>query len=78
MNRMVLHSRVGPDGMLHITVAIGKAAADQEVRVIIEPAAVPATQEEWQEFVKRTAGSVTDPTFRRHDQGELENREPLS
>ena len=37
MNRMVLHSRVGADGVLHLTVPIGQEAADREVRVTIEP-----------------------------------------
>jgi len=32
MNRMVVHSRVGADGILHITVPIGKADADEKWR----------------------------------------------
>lgn len=35
------------------------------------------TQEEWRDFVMRMAGSITDPTFRRHDQGTFEVREDL-
>jgi hypothetical protein len=80
MNRMVLHSVVGPDGVLHITVPIGKEYADQEVQVTIDPArAGPAsmTQEEWRDFVLSTAGSITDPSFVRHEQGEYEQREEL-
>ena len=78
MNRMVLHSRVGADGMLHITVAISKAAADQEVQVTIDPVGPsPMTQEEWRNFVLTTAGSITDPSFVRHEQGEYERREEL-
>ena len=37
MNRMVLHSRVGADGVLHLTVPIGKEDADREVRVTHRP-----------------------------------------
>jgi len=54
MNRMVLHSRVGSDGVLHITVPIGKEDADREVQVTIDPlrAGPPSmTQEEWRAFV---------------------------
>jgi hypothetical protein len=80
MNRKVLHSRVGPDGVLHITVPMGKEDADREVRVTIDPVPVgppPMTQEEWREFVLTTAGSITDPSFVRHEQGEYERREEL-
>jgi hypothetical protein len=80
MNRMVLHSVVGPDGVLHISVPIGKEYADQKVQVTIDPArGGPAsmTQEEWRDFVLSTAGSITDPSFVRHEQGEYEQREEL-
>jgi hypothetical protein len=78
MNRTVVHSRVGADGILHLTVPMGKGSADQEVQVTIVP--LPAssmTPDEWRNFVHSTAGSITDPTFVRHDQGEYERREEL-
>ena len=37
MNRVVLHSRIGSDGVLHITVPIGAEDADREVQVTIDP-----------------------------------------
>ncbi len=37
MNRMVLHSVVGPDGGLHITVQLGKEFANHKVQVTIDP-----------------------------------------
>lgn len=78
MNRMVLHARVGADGVLHLTVPIGTTDADREVQVTIDPVGPPAmTQEEWRHFVRTTAGSVTDPSFVRHEQGEYERREEL-
>lgn len=78
MNRMVVHSRVGADGVLHLAVPIGKAEADKEVQVTIDPVPKPTmTQEEWRQFVLSTAGSITDPTFVRHGQGEYERREEL-
>jgi hypothetical protein len=35
------------------------------------------TDEDWRRFVMETAGSVTDPTFVRHEQGNYEQREEL-
>ena len=78
MNRMVVHSRVGADGILNIALPIGKADADREVQVTIDPVGPsPMTQEEWRNFVLSTAGTVTDPSFVRHEQGEYECREEL-
>ena len=60
MNRMVLQSRVGADGVLHISVPIGKEDADSDVQVTIDPigaGAPPMTQEEWRQFVMETAGA---------------------
>jgi len=36
MNRMVVKSTVGADGMLHLDLAVGPESANQEVQVIIE------------------------------------------
>jgi hypothetical protein len=36
MNRMILHSRVGADGVLHLTVPIGAMDANREVQVTID------------------------------------------
>jgi len=78
MNRMIVKSRIGADGVLHVTVPIGAAAANREVQVTIEPISpLPVTQEEWRNGVLSTAGSITDPSFVRHDQGEYEQREEL-
>jgi hypothetical protein len=79
MNRIVVNSRVGPDGVLHVVVPVGTVSANQEVQVTIEPAVSPSsmTQEEWRKFIFSTAGSITDPTFIRHEQGEYERREDL-
>ncbi len=80
MNRTVVRSRVGSDGVLHVTVPFGKEDADREVQVIIDPAPVgppPMTQDEWRDFVRATAGSISDPSFVRHEQGDFECREEL-
>ncbi|MGO9110135.1 MAG: hypothetical protein ACLP9L_12955 [Thermoguttaceae bacterium] len=78
MNRMVVHSRIGADGILNITLPIGEADANREVQVTVDPVgSSPMTQEEWRNFVLSTAGSITDPSFVRHEQGEYEGREEL-
>jgi predicted dehydrogenase len=35
------------------------------------------TSEGWRQFVSKTAGSISDPTFKRHEQGKYEQREDL-
>jgi hypothetical protein len=35
------------------------------------------TQAEWSAFIIATAGSITDPTFVRPEQGQIEERESL-
>lgn len=78
MTRMVVHSRIGADGVLNLVIPIGKADADKEVQVTIDlPSKPTMTQEEWRGFVLSTAGSITDPTFVRPEQGEYERREEL-
>jgi hypothetical protein len=77
MNRIVLHSRVGADGVLQLAVPIGAADADREVQVTIDPVVPAMTQEEWRKFVLVTAGSITDPSFERPEQGEYERRDEL-
>ncbi len=78
MNRMVFQSRVGANGILQLAVPIGEADADREVQVTIDPVTqAPMTRDEWRAFVLKTAGSITDPSFMRHEQGEYELREEL-
>jgi hypothetical protein len=76
---MVVTSRVDADGVLRVTLPVGVADADREVQVTVEPLTPkkPMTQAEWTAWVESMAGSITDPTFRRHDQGEYEVREEM-
>lgn len=77
MNRIVLHSRVGTDGILQLAVPIGVAEADREVEVTIKPAApAPMTQEEWRKFILETAGAWQGD-LERPPQGEYELRDEL-
>ena len=79
MERMVVRSKVGADGILHLHVPVGTPDANREVEVTIEPLPQSSgrlmTQEQWADFVRKTAGSITDSTFQRHEQGEYERRE---
>jgi hypothetical protein len=77
MSRIVVKSKVGSDGVLQLTLPLGAAEADREVQVTVEPIKNPMTQEEWRQWVLSMAGSIPDPTFLRHDQGEYEQREEL-
>jgi hypothetical protein len=77
MNRMTVKARVGPDGVLNVTVPLGAAEPNQEVEVTIEPLPPTMTQEEWHNWVLSMAGSIKDPTFIRHEQGEYEQREGM-
>lgn len=38
MNRIVVQSRVGGDGILHLDVPVGAGEAGQEVQITVEPA----------------------------------------
>jgi hypothetical protein len=66
MSRVVVQSRVGSDGVLHIDIPMGKDFADHEVRVTIDPVrqvSTSMTLEEWRRFVMETAGRIADPSF---------------
>lgn len=46
------------------------------VERFVSPAKSPKpTQEEWSAFILSVAGSIPDPSFRRHDQGTFEQRD---
>ena len=78
MTSIKVRSRVGADGKLNVMVPIGLAEANREVIVTVEPVEAPlptSDREEWKRFINQTAGSIQDPSFKRHDQGEYEQRE---
>jgi hypothetical protein len=68
------------DGVLYLEIPVGAPDAEFEVVVVLQPshaASAPAALEDlgWPpHFFEETAGSIQDPTFRRHDQGEFERR----
>jgi hypothetical protein len=78
MSHLVIETRTGPDGTLHLDVPLGLDRANLPVRVVIESPQPTMSAEEWMVFVQSLAGSITDPTFERPPQLPLETREPLS
>jgi hypothetical protein len=78
MNRIVVKSRVGGDGILQLSLPVGVAEADREVLITVEPVgpAVPSP-DEWRRRILETAGKWQGD-FKRPEQGEYEWREPLS
>jgi hypothetical protein len=78
MTRIVVRSRIGSDGVLHLHLPVGQGEADKEVQVTVEPVpATPMSQSDWQEMILSTAGKWQGE-FERPPQGEYEEREPLS
>ena len=75
---MVVKSTVSGDGILHLALPVGIEEANKEVQVTVEPVVrAPMSQEEWQELVLSTGGKWQGD-FERPEQGEYEQREPLS
>jgi hypothetical protein len=78
MNRIVVKSKVDSNGNLHLNVPIGPAGADQEVQITIEPVAPSVlTPDQWRQGILDTAGKWLGE-FERPEQGEYEQRQPLS
>lgn len=77
MNMITLEADVGEDGVLHMDVALGKAAANKRVQVTIgEPASPEYTKEEWAKIVDEISG-FWKGDFERPPMGEFEERDPL-
>lgn len=77
MTSIELKSKVDAHGVLNISIPLGTAEANREVRVVVEPLTEAMSNEQWRQFIRETAGSISDPTFQRHAQGEVEHREDL-
>jgi len=78
VNRIVVKSRVGSNGILQLTLPVGSAEAGQEVQVTVEPVGAGVQPpDEWRQCILETAGKWQGE-FERPDQGEYEERVPLS
>jgi hypothetical protein len=79
MTLIELRSKVGPDGVLTVSVPVGLSEANRDVRVVvesIEPGVVKAptmTPEEWRQFIAETAGAWKGD-LERPEQGDFEQR----
>ena len=83
MQSITLHSHVGEDGILQLSVPVGMTDVDLEVVVIVQP----IVKTEWAKtpeelgwtpgFFERTFGAWEGEPLTREDQGELQEREPL-
>jgi len=76
MTHIEIRSKADASGVLNLRIPLGVSAANQEVQVIVESidtekASPPMTQGQWKALVAEMAGGISDPTFVRHDQGEL-------
>ena len=78
MTSIEVKSKVDANGVLNLSIPIGRADANQEVRVVVEPLENVLSREQWRQFVRTTAGSIADSTFQRHPQGEFEQREEMA
>ncbi|MGP0065961.1 MAG: hypothetical protein ACLQGP_20470 [Isosphaeraceae bacterium] len=80
MNTIELRTRVGPDGILTLSIPIGISEANQEVKVVVESAqhgvetSARTSREEWERFVGATAGRWKGE-LERPEQGEFEVRD---
>jgi hypothetical protein len=78
MDRIVVKSRVGSDGVLQLALPVGPADAGREVQVTVEPVGPPAlSPNEWRQGIL-DAARKWQGEFEQPEQGENEQREPLS
>jgi hypothetical protein len=77
MNRIVVKSRIGSNGILQLALPVGAAAAGREVQITVEPVGPAAlSPDEWRQSILETAGKWQGE-LERPEQGEYEQREPL-
>ncbi|MCL2647607.1 MAG: hypothetical protein FWD61_11470 [Phycisphaerales bacterium] len=75
----VLHiqSKTDREGKLQVAVGVPDADVDLVVVVKQDSQENPKTDEEWADAVLSLQGSIKDPSFRRHPQGDFPVRETL-
>lgn len=78
MNRIVVNSKIGEDGVLHLSLPLGLSEAGHDVQVTIE--SIPITKamspEQWQAWVHSMAGSWKGE-LQRPEPGDYEARESM-
>lgn len=77
MNRMIVHSKVDPDGVLRLAVPIGTVEANRELQITIESASVSGgTMTDYETWLDGIVGKWQGE-FERMPTSELESRDPL-
>ncbi len=76
MRSILIKSRVGKDGKLHLDVPSDLAGSEVEVMVIVQPVAPPSTgQPPWShDFFEEVVGGWQGEPLRRESEGEFESR----
>jgi hypothetical protein len=77
MTVLHLQSKTDREGKLEVSVGVPEAEVDLVVVVRDDLPDRPKNDEEWERAVLSLQGSISDPTFKRHPQGEYPKREPL-
>lgn len=75
MSVLNIISRTDESGEVRLKLGVPNSEVNITVEIPDAPMK-PKSKEEWESFVKRTAGSIKDPAFRRYPQGEFPVREP--
>ena len=83
MQSITLHSHVGEDGILQLSVPVGMTDVDLEVMVIVQPIVKSKSAKTPEElgwppgFFDRTAGAWEGEPLIRGEQGEYQERDQL-
>ena len=70
-----IQARVGPNGVLTLSVPFDPADANRDVTVTVREATPAMSAEDWARRVRELGGAIDDPTFEMHPQGEYETRD---
>lgn len=77
MNRTVVKTQIGADGVLHLDIPFGAAEAGRSVQIVIDPEVQPSPNPKaYLDFLDETAGAWQGE-FERPPQGEFEERDSL-
>lgn len=78
MSHVEIKSRVGADGILALTIPLGQAQANREVKITVEAVDERAGEghERWVRFVDEVSGAWQGEGLVRPEQGDFESRLP--
>ncbi|MGN6369159.1 MAG: hypothetical protein ACTHN5_12930 [Phycisphaerae bacterium] len=74
MTVLNITSRTDDSGEVRLKIGVPNSDVNITVEIPDVPLK-PKSKEEWEAFVKRTAGCIKDPAFRRYPQGDYPVRE---